>query len=198
MLAALAATSVFVAVCYYNSDRAEIGPATQAATQEAEVPRNGTKLVYPQSISLHVAIDQENRIYNETGVQCGWCALETLGRHHNVESLRNITKTQLGLMSEDHANFLLKRRRVNFRYQHVGNKDVSILRKYVTEMHYGAAVGLERKHMLVLCHFDEEHGIVKVIDNMGPQALKIQTWDLEKFLEIWDGCAYVVIPVNNR
>lgn len=148
----------------------------------------------PVRPDIQVDIKKENRIYNKTGSQCGWCSLETLGRHLGIEALYDLTDKQKGLINSSNGPRELNRRNVKFILQRMGNKDVSIFRKYVREKQYGAAIGLRGTHMIVLCHFDEEKKIVKVIDNAGSKALKVQTWTMQRFLRLWDGTTYVVIP----
>ena len=151
----------------------------------------------PES-NLQVPIKKGYRVANATGAQCGWCSIETLGRYNKIRSLYDLTEKHKGLINGQNGPHELIRRNVDFKYQPSGIKDISILRKYVTEKRYGVAVGLHKTHMLVLCHFDEKQHIVKVIDNIGTKALEIQTWNMDKFLDLWDGCVYVVIPDDKR
>lgn len=160
----------------------------------AEEKQEPEIIVKEPEIEIQVPIAQNNRIYNKSGDQCGWASLETLARHHEIKSLYDLTKNHKGLINDNNGPNVLKRKKVEFKYQKQTDKNVEILKTYVEQKHYGAAVGLDGTHMVTLCHFDEKNGIAKFIDNSGPNALEIQTWDIKKFLERWDGTTYVLIP----
>jgi hypothetical protein len=81
------------------------------------------------------------------------------------------------------------------KWKQIQNGDTNFIKKYVCEMKLGVGFGVPG-HMLNLVHYDEQAGIVKVIDNVGPKALQVQTWSMSKFRQLWDGWAVVVFPTN--
>ena len=58
----------------------------------------------------------------------------------------------------------------------------------------GAGIGVGHIHMLNCVHYDEEKGIVKIIDNGGPYAMKVQTWTMQQFDQRFDGWAITLFP----
>lgn len=56
----------------------------------------------------------------------------------------------------------------------------------------GCAVGIDGNHMVVCADYDSAG--VKIIDNTGPAALKVQTWKLEYFHRRWDGFCILLFP----
>jgi len=169
---------------------------------EPAVPRKGVQIEVRKGSefepTIQVYIDEKDRIPNRTGCQCGWSSLETIGRSEHITELYDITREQEGYIDCGSAARVLTDKGVKFVEQEQGNKDTAILEKYVRGKHYGAAVGLHGTHMITLVHYDPKKGIVKVIDNCGPNALVIREWTMEKFLDNWDGFTIVPLPQNGK
>jgi len=152
------------------------------------------KHTFEKFVATQVPILENDRIYNKSGSQCGWASLETLARYHQISSLYNITDEQKDYLNFFNVEKVLEEKNVRFAIQRRGNKNINFIRKYVTYLKYGVAFGINGTHMLVLCHYDEKKGIVRVINNAGDHALEIEEWSIEKFNKNWDGFGIALIP----
>lgn len=155
--------------------------------------------VEPDCVGVQVPIPKDCRVYNKSGSQCVWCSIECLARYHGVKELyegdRRLTKTYTWATSPGEVNRVLKSKYPTVKWKQIQNGDTNFIKKYVCEMKLGVGFGVPG-HMLNLVHYDEQAGIVKVIDNVGPKALQVQTWSMSKFRQLWDGWAVAVFPTN--
>jgi hypothetical protein len=153
----------------------------------------------PELIDVQVPIIKENRKYNESGVQCVWCSLENLARHHKVVALYDLTDIYKQATGPGYVGYVLKSRNIKYKQiQSSKEKGIAFIKEYVVEKKFGVGIGLQGIHMINLVHFDEEQKIVKVIDNGGPNALKIQTWTMDQFMNRFDGWVITIFPPDHN
>src|SRR5947209_2514778 len=80
------------------------------------------------------------RVKNRPPGRCGWCALETLARHHHVEMLYGLTDKHASRCSTRGLEKALNRAGIPYRIQYPGERDKAILRYAINE-NLGAVVG---------------------------------------------------------
>lgn len=182
----------------------------EAKAQDYQVPKRQFNLVAPvqenpkspielELIDVQVPIAKENRKFNVSGVQCVWCSLENLARHNGESKLYDLTEKYKHATGPSYVAQVLNSRGVKYKQVYSGKKaGIDFIREYVTKKKMGVGVGLQGVHMINVVHFDEVNGIVKVIDNSGPNAMKIQTWTIEKFDQRFDGWAITILPADYR
>lgn len=153
--------------------------------------------VEPDCVGVQVPIPKDCRVYNKSGSQCVWCSIECLGRYHGVKEVfegdRRLTKTYTWATNPGEVYRVMSAKYPTVKWKQITNRDVRFIKKYVTELKLGIGLAIPG-HMLNLVHYDEEAGIVKVIDNCGPKALQVQDWTMDRFNRLWDGWALVVFP----
>lgn len=145
-------------------------------------------------------IPMECRVKNYTGVQCVFSSLECLARWGEIEELlqpepltsRSGCKSYSG--PTDAASKVSKYGiRFENEYQNK-KKAIELLKKAMADGR-GALMDVPG-HAIVICHYDEKAGIVKIIDN-SDRSLKIQTWSMEKFNKLWKGWIMVIYGKND-
>jgi ABC-type bacteriocin/lantibiotic exporter with double-glycine peptidase domain len=143
-----------------------------------------------------VKIAAKYRIKNRPPGRCGWCALETLARHHQLTELYELSKDNASRCTAHSLKTALAKTSVSYRIQYPGTMDQEILH-YATREGLGAAVGFREPypgaggHIVTLVDFTEDS--VKVIDP-NDQDGRIRRMSLERFLHWWDGLALVLEP----
>ncbi len=155
--------------------------------------------VEPDLIGVQVPIPKNCRVYNASGSQCVWCSIECLGRYHKVKELyegdTRITKYHTWATVPFEVAQVMKTKYPSVKWTQITsrNETNSFIKKYVTEKKLGAGFAISG-HMLNIVHYDEAAKTVKVIDNLGPQALKVQEWSMDKFNRVAVGWALTVFP----
>jgi hypothetical protein len=141
-----------------------------------------------------VKIKPDCRIPNSPPGRCGWCALETLARHHKLEALYGLSEKNASRCTAANLQHALDGKGIKYRIQEAGNNDPSILKAAITER-LGAVVGFRELypgaggHIVTLIDFTED--AVKVIDS-NDEDCQTRTMSLERFLYWWDGFALVL------
>lgn len=162
-------------------------------------PKLQPKQIETDCIGVQVPIPKDCRVFNKSGSQCVWCSIESLARYHGIKELyegnTRITKTYTWATSPAEVKRVLNNNYGTVKWKQIQNGDRNFIKKYVSEMKLGIAFGIPG-HMLNLVHYDEKNDTVKVIDNVGPKALQVQTWSIKKFNQMWDGWGLVVFPQN--
>jgi hypothetical protein len=149
--------------------------------------------------NVQCPIPMECRVKNYTGIQCVFSSLECLGRWAEIKELtdppltsRSNCKSYSG--PADAAN---KIKSLGIKFENVyGNKKkaIDLLKRAMAEGR-GALMDIPG-HAIVICHYDENNKIVKIIDN-SDRSLKIQTWSMDKFNRLWNGWIMVVYSKND-
>jgi hypothetical protein len=153
-------------------------------------------LAVPCFCYAEVPIKLSSRVPNRPPGRCGWCALETLARHHNIEALYGLTDQHETMSSAENLADLLTGTDVAFRVQYPGDYDQEIL-TYAIGQNLGAAVGFRELypgaggHIVTLIELTDE--VAKVIDS-NDQDRRIRTMSRDRFLYWWDGFALVLEP----
>lgn len=147
----------------------------------------------PELVGVQVPIPKEMRVYNKTGIQCAWTVMESLAKYHKIQPLMDITKTMKNNTSMGELHSVLREKGVKYtstqkRY------DWQFLEEYVTRRKLGCGIGVHNNaHMVCMVHFEKDK-LVKIFDNQGPQALKIQTWQWDEFLRRFSNDSIALIP----
>src|SRR5947209_6444179 len=124
------------------------------------------------------------RVKNRPPGRCGWCALETLARHHHIEALYGFTAQHPCTCSATSLEESLAQTGVRYRIQYSGCTRQEILR-YADRHGLGAAVGLldgpssSAGHMVTLVGFSAR--AVKIIDPNDANG-RTRRLSLEQFL----------------
>jgi ABC-type bacteriocin/lantibiotic exporter with double-glycine peptidase domain len=143
-----------------------------------------------------VPIAPENRVHRLARDSCGWCALETLARHHGLESLSDVLAKKRGSARAGDLEAVLDAGDVNYHVQEQGSRSTFILRFAVKEK-LGAVVAFRELkpasggHMVTLVDFNDSH--VKVIDPNDSDG-RVRVMPLSRFLSWWNGYALVIDP----
>lgn len=152
--------------------------------------------VEPGLEDVQVPIRKAHRLPNRTGSQCVWVTLESLGLHNGLERLKGVSRTRPGVASQGDVNAACRGLGVTVVSTGMGGMNTAFLQEYVARRKLGAGVGVGHGpvcHVITMVHF--EKGVkVKVIDNAGPSALEVQTWDWESFRSRHNGWAFAVVP----
>jgi hypothetical protein len=149
---------------------------------------------WPAQAEVHIAA--VCRIKNRPPGRCGWCALETLARHHRLKALYGISSHNASRCSMNDMETALEGTGVKYRIQYRGDRDPALLH-YASEKALGAAIGFRELypgaggHIVTLIDFSQEG--VKVIDP-NDQDGRIREMSLDRFLYWWDGFALVLEP----
>jgi hypothetical protein len=147
-----------------------------------------------------VVIDPSCRMKNRPPGRCGWCAVETLGRHHRIKALFGLVDAHESIADPEDLTAVLDHLKVSYSYQARGSRDTAILRRASREA-LGAAVGFRPLsegaggHIVTLVDFNEE--TVKVIDP-NDDDLRVRTMPTERFLHWWDGLTIVIEPAREK
>jgi hypothetical protein len=157
-------------------------------------------LLVPCVARAEVPIRDACRIPNRPPGRCGWCALETLGRHHGIEALYGLTDEYACMAGPSDLESALTARGVRYRVQYPGSRNKAILQRAVRDG-LGAAVGFRELvpgkggHIVTLVDFGTDW--VRVIDP-NDQDRRTRTMSLERFLYWWDGFALVLDEDRSR
>jgi hypothetical protein len=143
-----------------------------------------------------VEILAARRIHNAEGDRCGWCALETLARHHNLPGLFDLSAKHTGRARPEEMEAELDAAQINFRVQDPGCRNTLILR-YAIQENRGALVGFRPpepgagRHIVTLVGITSE--CVRVLDPNDADG-QVRTMPLGRFLSWWDGFVLVLEP----
>jgi hypothetical protein len=143
-----------------------------------------------------VNIAPENRMKNLPPGRCGWCALETLGRHHHIKALIGLVEDHPTTADPDDLTNLLDKVKVRYKLQQRGDRDTALLRKACADG-LGAVVGFRPLqegaggHIVTLVDFTDD--TVKLIDS-NDKDVSVRTISRERFLHWWDGFTLVIMP----
>ncbi len=143
-----------------------------------------------------VNIAPECRMTNRPPGRCGWCAVETLARHHHIKVLYGIVEDHASTANPDDLTALLDKLKVRYKLQKRGDTDPEVLRRACDDG-LGAVVGFRPLHegagghIVTLVGFTES--TVKVIDP-NDQDRRVRTMPRERFLYWWDGFTLVLQP----
>jgi hypothetical protein len=152
-------------------------------------------LLIPGALA-EVNIDPANRIRNRPPGRCGWCALETLGRHHQIKDLYGLVDAHESTANPEDLVAVLDKLKLHYKLQNRGDRD-TVLLKSCCASGLGAVVGFRPLveggggHIVTLVEFTED--VVKVIDS-NDQDCHVRTMSTERFLHWWDGFTLVVQP----
>src|SRR5207245_8513625 len=145
-------------------------------------------------VCAEVNIPMDCRVSNRPPGRCGWCALETVGRHQRIKSLFGLTDRNARLASPYDLEEVLTERRIPYRIQERGRTDTAILVSALKKNH-GVVVGFRELfpgaggHIVTLIDLGEDE--VRVMDpNEGDH--RVRTMSRERFLYWWDGFAIVL------
>ncbi len=157
-----------------------------------------------------IEIAKENRVENQDPGYCSWCAIETLGRHHNVKKLHglvearkkdsDVTILENGYWRTYKANSgydwtikeKLNKMGVKYKYGNTGSYDTKLI-KYAMDNDLGwvgsvksGALGKSAHSVTVISYNSKE---VRYID---PNDLKIYKSTREWWDHWWDGSVIVI------
>ena len=150
----------------------------------------------PCAARSEVNIEPDCRMTNRPPGRCGWCAVETLARHHRIKVLYGIVEDHANTANPEDLTALLDKLKVPYKLQNRGNTDTDVLRRACDEG-LGAVVGFRPLHegagghIVTLVSFTES--TVKVIDP-NDQDGRVRTMPRERFLYWWDGFTLVLQP----
>ena len=153
-------------------------------------------LLIPCVVRAEVNIAPECRMKNRPPGRCGWCALETLGRHHHIKSLVGIVEDHASTANPEDLTAFLDTVKVRYQLQNRGEVSTAILRT-ACEKGLGAVVGFRPLqegaggHIVTLVEFTDD--TAKVIDP-NDQDGRVRTMPRDRFLYWWDGFTIVVQP----
>jgi hypothetical protein len=143
-----------------------------------------------------VNIDPANRIPNRPPGRCGWCALETLARHHQVKDLYGLVDAHESTANPEDLVAVLDKFKLQYKLQNRGDRDTAILRASCANG-LGAVVGFRPLveggggHIVTLVDFTDE--TVKLID-CNDADCHVRSMATERFLHWWDGFTLVLQP----
>jgi hypothetical protein len=143
-----------------------------------------------------VNIDPDCRMKNRPPGRCGWCALETLARHHHIKALYGLVEDHATTADPDDLITVLEKLHVTYRLQERGDRDTALLRSSCRDG-LGAVVGFRPLHagagghIVTLVDFNDE--TVKLIDP-NDQDGRVRTLPTARFLYWWDGFTLVLQP----
>jgi hypothetical protein len=150
----------------------------------------------PCAARAEVNIAPEHRITNRPPGRCGWCAVETLARHHRIKVLYGIVEDHATTANPEDLVALLDKLKVRYKLQNRGTNETDVLRRACADG-LGAVVGFRPLqegaggHIVTLVEFTDD--IVKVIDP-NDQDRRVRTMKTERFLHWWDGFTLVLLP----
>lgn len=150
----------------------------------------------PGAAWAEVNIDPGCRMKNRPPGRCGWCAVETLARHHRIKALFGLVEDHASVANPEDLTAVLDKTKVRYRLQNRGETDTTILRSSCADG-LGAVVGFRPLyeggggHIVTLVEFTDD--VVKVIDP-NDQDGRVRTMTRERFLRWWDGFTLVLQP----
>ena len=153
-------------------------------------------LFLPGAAWAEVNIDPDCRMKNRPPGRCGWCAVETLARHHRIKVLFGLVEDHPSTANPEDLTAALDKTKVRYRLQNRGETDTTILRSSCADG-LGAVVGFRPLyeggggHIVTLVEFTDD--VVKVIDP-NDQDGRVRTMTTERFLRWWDGFTLVLQP----
>jgi len=165
----------------------------------------GLVFLGPTVVAREIYIAPHCRVKNRPPGRCGWCALETLARHHGLKAIYGFANRHPCTCSPRSLEEALRETGVRYRMQYPGNRSRDILH-FAVEEELGAAIGLRAgestdehgaKHSIAGGHIvilvDISFDTVKFIDpNDGDGRTRMM--NLRRFLARWDGLALVLVP----
>jgi ABC-type bacteriocin/lantibiotic exporter with double-glycine peptidase domain len=143
-----------------------------------------------------VNVEPECRMKNRPPGRCGWCAVETLARHHHIKVLFGLVEDHATTADPEDLTGLLDKVKVRYKLQKRGDTDTAVLRKAIDDG-LGAVVGFRPLHdgagghIVTLVDFNDE--TAKVIDPNDEDG-RVRTMPRERFLYWWDGFTLVLQP----
>jgi len=153
-------------------------------------------LLLPCAARAEVNIDPDCRMTNRPPGRCGWCAVETLARHHRIKSLFGLVDDHASTANPEDLTAVLDKVKVRYTLQQRGTQDRDLLRKACVEG-LGAVVGFRPLqeggggHIVTIVDFTSD--TVKVIDP-NDQDRRVRTMPTERFLYWWDGFTLILQP----
>jgi hypothetical protein len=156
--------------------------------------------LFPDFAGAEVKIAPKDRVKNQPPGRCGWCAVETLARHHHIRALYGLTEDNPTRADPEDLEEALIDAGIPCHIQYPGNRGTQILRQAI-EQDRGAAVGSRELfpgaggHIVTLVDFNSK--IARVIDSSDPKC-HVRTMTREKFLFWWDGFALVLEPKKEK
>jgi ABC-type bacteriocin/lantibiotic exporter with double-glycine peptidase domain len=151
-------------------------------------------LSLPSVGRAEVMIGVASRVPNLPSGRCGWCALETLARHHGIKALYGIADRQPPNCRPRDLEAVVTAANVKYRIQSRGCRSTELLQYAMLEQ-LGAVVGFRplvtggKGHIVTLVDFGQEN--VRFLDPNDTDGY-VRTLDLEAFLQRWDGFALVL------
>lgn len=152
-------------------------------------------LFLPCAVEAEVNISKACRVKNRPPGRCGWCAVETLARHHEIKILYGIVDKNPTQSKPADLEKALDDAKVSYRVQARGcfNKDILI---EAMREELGAVVGFRELHPggggHIVTLIDYGSDTVRLIDP-NDQDQRIRTLSMERFLNYWDGFALVLL-----
>ena len=146
------------------------------------------------NLKAEVNIPVDCRVSNLPPGRCGWCALETLGRHQHIQSLVGLTAKNACQARPEDLESVLINRGIRYRIQARGCFDQDILNETM-RMDHGALVGFRELspgaggHIVTVVDFGSAE--VRVIDPNDADH-RIRTMSLDRFLHWWDGFTIIL------
>lgn len=145
--------------------------------------------------NVQCPIPMDCRVKNYTGIQCVFSALECLARWGDVHQLLEPEPLTSRIDCKSYSGPVdaakkLKKFNVNFENSYKNKTEgIELIKKAMADGR-GALVDIPG-HAIVMCHYDENKEIVKIIDN-SDISLRIQTWSMKKFKNLWTGWVLVI------
>ena len=145
-------------------------------------------------VCAEVNIPMDCRVSNRPPGRCGWCALETLGRHQHIKSLFGLTDKNARLARPEDLEQVLAERRISYQVQERGQLETRILLSALGKNH-GVVIGFRELypgaggHIVTLIDLGAEE--VRVIDPNDSDH-RVRIMNRERFFYWWDGFALVL------
>ena len=93
-----------------------------------------------ENVRAEVNIPLDCRVSNLPPGRCGWCALETVGRHQHIQSLVGLTQKNARQARPEDLERILIDRGISYRIQERGCYDQDILNETI-RLNHGAVIG---------------------------------------------------------
>lgn len=140
-------------------------------------------------------IPMECRVRNYTRIQCVFSSLECLARWAECSQLLEpepLTSRPGCKQRSDPRDAAAKLENFGVKFENSYRSKEESLKLLKRAMKEGRGALMDVPgHAIVICHYDEQQGIVKIIDN-SDRSLRIQTWPIEKFNRLWGGWIMVI------
>ncbi len=165
----------------------------------------GLMLAASTAAAREIHIAPHCRVKNRPPGRCGWCALETLARHHGLKAIYGFADRHPCTCSPRSLEEALRETGVHYRMQYPGSRSRGIL-QFAVEEELGAAIGLRAGgwsdehgamqggvggHIVIL--IDLSFDTVRFIDPNDADG-RTRMMSLRRFLARWDGLAVVLVP----